>query len=61
MLMAIMMTMIMQAKTRRTNAESNSRRASGWWPAASRDMIWGGGPAAQKDREMDSATVFCYD
>ena len=59
MLMAIMMTMIMQAKTRRTNAESNSRRASGWWPAASRDMIWGG-PAAQKDRETDSVTVFCY-
>lgn len=41
MLMAIMMTMIMQAKTRRTNAESKSRRAAGWWLAASRDMVWG--------------------
>lgn len=46
--MAIMMTMIMQAKTRRTHAESNSRRASGWWPAASRDMIWGGGTGGAK-------------
>lgn len=46
--MAIMMTMIMQAKTRRTNAESNSRRASGWWPAASRDMIWGGTGGAKR-------------
>lgn len=60
MLIAIMMTMIMQAKTRRTNAESKSRRAAGWWLAASRDMVWGG-PAARKDREMDSDTVFCYD
>lgn len=59
MLMAIMMTMIMQAKTRRTNAESKSRRAAGWWLAASRDMVWG--DRRREDREMDSVTVFCYD
>ena len=53
MLIAIMMTMIMQAKTRRTNAESKSRRAAGWWLAASRDMVWGGGRPGGAKRQGD--------